>query len=460
VGSIGAPIPDVVWSGMRGIAGVPGCVVLQPTTLCNLACEYCYLPDRAFHRPMSEAVARATAEAVNPWAAGNPGFSVVWHGGEPLAAGRPVLASLMAPFVGVEHDIQTNATLINDVWCEFFRENDVRVSISVDGPEILNANRVTRGSTPAYKRIMKGVAALRRHGVPFSALCVVNTPRPGLARELYDYFLDLGCDGLGISMEEHEGVNDRCNDRESGAVRAFWSELLAAWRTDPRIRIREMDHSLDYVAAVLAGTADQILPPAIDPMPMVAVDGRVFVLSPELAGFNDPGYGDFSSGNVLKTPLSEILGEVSASREVPDSVSWITEFMRGIEGCRTGCPYFGFCGGAHAANRYFEHGRFDGTQTNHCRSSKIYLLQGVVDHLEQAVTGSEPECAGFAGRSGDVVTQRILRLSDGLRRLLDDLAVARGISTREANPSGSCGITGDSREGGSSSFYGWHNRPR
>ena len=32
---------------MRGIATVPGYVVMQPTTLCNLDCTYCYLPHRA-----------------------------------------------------------------------------------------------------------------------------------------------------------------------------------------------------------------------------------------------------------------------------------------------------------------------------------------------------------------------------------------------------------------------------
>ena len=34
-------------TGMRGIATVPSYVVMQPTTLCNLDCSYCYLPFRA-----------------------------------------------------------------------------------------------------------------------------------------------------------------------------------------------------------------------------------------------------------------------------------------------------------------------------------------------------------------------------------------------------------------------------
>ena len=75
------------WSGMRGIAAVPSYVVMQPTTLCNLDCAYCYLPFRR-GRP---------ADAGRRWPGGrrvgqrlgadNGRFSVVWHGGEPLAAG-------------------------------------------------------------------------------------------------------------------------------------------------------------------------------------------------------------------------------------------------------------------------------------------------------------------------------------------------------------------------------------
>jgi uncharacterized protein len=363
-----------LWSGMRGIAPVPGYVVMQPTTLCNLNCTYCYLPHRALDRRMPVEVARAVAGSVNPWAAADTRFSVVWHGGEPLAAGRDHLAALMAPFEGVEHHVQTNATLIDDAWCDFFQAHDMRVSVSVDGPEALNAARVTRGGAPAYGRIIRGVEALRRRGIGFSALCVVSAPRPGLATELYAYFLDLGCDVLGINIEEQEGVNARSNDFGADAVRAFWAELVGAWRAEPRIHVREIEWTLRYAGGVLDGSADEVLPRALDPIPTIAADGRIFLLSPELAGFHDARYGDFSSGNVLATPLSEILAAAAAS------ASWVPEYLAGVEACRATCPYFGFCGGGHAANRYFEHGRFDGTQTNHCRNSKIQLLEGVLDH--------------------------------------------------------------------------------
>jgi uncharacterized protein len=362
---------------MRGIAPVPGYVVLQPTTLCNLDCTYCYLPHRALDRRMPVEVARAVAADVNGWARAGGRFSVVWHGGEPMAAGRDHLAALMDPFDGVEHHIQTNATLIDDAWCELFAARQVRVSVSVDGPAGHNAARRTRGGAPAYDRIARGVEVLRRHGLPFSALCVVTDPRPGLAGELYRYVLDLGCDVLGVNVEEQEGVNLRANAHPAEAVRAFWAELVDAWRAEPRIHVREIEWSLRYAAAALAGEADALLPRELDPIPTIAADGRVFVLSPELAGFTDPRYGDFSAGTVLAEPLREILARAARP------AGWVAEFVEGVEACRAACPYFGFCGGAHAANRYFEHGRFDVTETNHCRNSKIRLLEGVLDHARE-----------------------------------------------------------------------------
>ena len=108
---------------------------------------------------MPVAVAEAVAETANAWAKQSDRFSVVWHGGEPLAAGREHLAALMAPFEGVEHHIQTNATLIDDEWCEFFLEHEIEIGLSVDGPPERTALRVDRAGRPAYERIMQGVAA-------------------------------------------------------------------------------------------------------------------------------------------------------------------------------------------------------------------------------------------------------------------------------------------------------------
>ncbi len=264
---------------------MPSYVVMQPTTLCNLDCTYCYLPHRAMNTRMPATVASAVAATVNEWARTAPRFSVVWHGGEPLATGREHLAQLMAPFVGVEHHIQTNATLIDDPWCDFFLAHDVHIGLSIDGPRSFTERRVTRAGQPAYDRILAGVAMLRRRRLPFAALCVVSDPTPELAPTLYEYFSELGCTVLGVNVEEQEGVNLRSNQHDSDLVRGFWSELTAAWRRDPRLEVREVEWALRFAGATLAGEADTLLPRRHDPIPTVAHDGAVVLLSPELAGF-------------------------------------------------------------------------------------------------------------------------------------------------------------------------------
>ncbi|MCP9987012.1 hypothetical protein LUX01_10175 [Streptomyces sudanensis] len=70
--------------------------------------------------------------------------------------------------------------------------------------------------------------------------------------------------------------------------------------------------------------------------------------------------------------------------EAEERTPWITEFWNGVDACRATCPTFAFCGGAHAANRYFEHdGRFDGTRTRYCTTAKIALLEGVARHVRE-----------------------------------------------------------------------------
>ncbi|MEU3404750.1 cyclophane-forming radical SAM peptide maturase AmcB [Streptomyces sp. NPDC006670] len=361
------------------LATVPRSVIMQPTTLClPMNCAYCYLPFRKTRNLMALPVAEAVATSVNPWAAARRGFEVVWHGGEPLATGREHLAALMAPFEGVRHSLQTNAALVDGSWCEFFLAHDVHVGVSIDGPQDMNAHRVTLAGHPGFNVTMRGIERLRRHGIPFSAIAVVSDPDPANASRFYEFFADLGVTALGVNVEEEEGVNVGPRRADHSRAVEFWAALADAWRARPVVRLREIQRVLNFASAVL-DAQDAAPTPATalwDPLPTVAHDGGVVMLSPELAGFGDDRFGDFTAGNVLNDGLDVLVAE--AEQRSP----WIAEFWQGVDACRATCPTFAFCGGAHAANRYFEHGgRFDGTRTRYCTTAKIALLEGVARHV-------------------------------------------------------------------------------
>ncbi|PKW18461.1 uncharacterized protein A8926_6547 [Saccharopolyspora spinosa] len=264
----------------------PSSVILQPTTLCNLDCRHCYLLHRKENQSMSPAVARAVAESVRSWSQGRP-VDIVWHGGEPLATGRERLGVLFDQFAGLDvvHSVQTNAVLIDDAWSAWLAERGVRVGVTVDGAEQDNAARVDRGGRPAFPRIERGIRRLVADGHDVSMIAVVSDPTPERARWLYESVAELGARWLGVNIEEREGVNERRIAHEFGQVRAFWSALIEPWSSDSRVELRDLERVLSYVGGVLDGCATDG-PPGIDPLPTVAWNGAVTLISPELAALS------------------------------------------------------------------------------------------------------------------------------------------------------------------------------
>ncbi|RPK65323.1 cyclophane-forming radical SAM peptide maturase AmcB [Streptomyces sp. ADI95-17] len=369
-------------TGRARLARSASAVLMQPTTLCNLDCSYCYLPDRKVARRMSVEVAEAVATGVREWSGRHP-VTVAWHGGEPLAMDPAHFRSLVAAFGpgeahSVVHKVTTNATRVDDVWCEVFSQVPVQVTVSIDGPGAANASRTDRAGRPSTARAMRGIDALRRAGIGFNIIAVVSDLSAGAADRLYRFACELGCESLAVNLAETKGVYAGGRLPQTGAI-DFWQELAASWQADPRIRIRDLDHAYTYIREELSGIAAQRADRPIKPLPLVTWDGHYLPVGAELAGFHSPRHGPFTAGNVLRTPLA-----VLAARA--EQVPWVAEAMAGIANCRTRCEYFTYCRGGQVANKYFETGRLDATETAYCRTSKISLLEGILRHAERPRT--------------------------------------------------------------------------
>lgn len=330
---------------------------------------------------MLPAVAYAVARSVETWAQ-HTTIDICWHGGEPLAAGRDHLGRLMNAFKGspVKHSVQTNASLINERWIEFLIDRDVRVGVSIDGPPDDNTHRVDRAGKPSFDRVLRSLRLLIEAGQEIAIIAVVSDPSPLRAQRLYRFVAELGVAWLGVNIEEREGVNQRRTAPASVDVIGFWSELTTLWRKDPVVRVRELERVIGHADHVLSRKSNKVTSP-IDPLPTVTWNGDVTLISPELAGFNSRRLGNFDCGNVTEVPLDKLIAE--GLRRV-----WVQEFKTGVEKCRASCGYFEFCGGGPPANRYFEHGRLDGTETDYCRNSKIALIEGVLESVGNVATAN------------------------------------------------------------------------
>jgi uncharacterized protein len=79
------------------------------------------------------------------------------------------------PGVTVGHTMQTNGTLLNEAWCEFFREHHFLIGLSLEGPQAMHDTyRVDKGGAPTFHRVLCAARLLQEHKVEFNILTTVN----------------------------------------------------------------------------------------------------------------------------------------------------------------------------------------------------------------------------------------------------------------------------------------------
>ncbi|MFD8500408.1 cyclophane-forming radical SAM peptide maturase AmcB [Amycolatopsis sp. NPDC059657] len=357
------------------LSGAPTAIILQPTSLCPLNCTYCYLPQRHLSQRMTPTIAAAIAANIpDDWSAQAP-VEIVWHGGEPLAIGRERLIELLAPFEQlrthgrVRHVVQTSATLIDDAWCAVLTDYDFAVGVSLDGPEHANRHRVDRRGRPVFDRTLAGIETLRRHGLDVTILAVVSADNAA-ASETLDFLAGTGCTRIGFNIEAAEAANRDAHTPPLDQARRFWRDALEWGETHPQVEIRELERLLRFLAL---DKQHRDADTRHDPLPTIGFNGDVVLLSPELLGVHEPRYSDFVAGNVTTEPLPQILRRAAEA-------GYVREFLDGVARCKASCEFFAWCQGAHAGNRYFEHGTFTATETNHCQTTYQAPVLALHDH--------------------------------------------------------------------------------
>ena len=297
-------------------------------SLCNLDCHYCYYLDKAEmyggREPrMSEDVLETVVrEYINSNDVSEVTFH--WHGGEPLVMGldffrRAVeLERKYADGKVVHNTLQTNGTLIDSTWAEFFRRNDFLVGISIDGPRDLHDKyRKDKGGNPSFDKVLKGLLLLRSAGVEFNTLSTVNKQSEGRGLETYQFLKSLGSHYMQfMPVMEHVLYRKKSSPiivdpSTEGAQTAPWSvssrgfgrflcEIFDYWvRNDVgRYFVGQFDATLASWMGVMPGTC--IYAPSCGGNVVVEHNGDVYPCDHFV-------YPRYRLGNILESPLRSIM---------------------------------------------------------------------------------------------------------------------------------------------------------
>ena len=377
--------------------GPIGLVVVQSTSLCNLDCSYCYLPDRQKKRVFDLDMLPLLMQRIleSPYA--GPEFSLVWHAGEPLTlptswydqATEIIYRSLDrfgAQDIQFDQHVQTNATLINDAWCDCFHRNRLIVGISVDGPEdIHDAHRRFRNGRGSHALAMKGIETLHRNDVHFHCISVLTAEAMEQPERMYRFFRDHGINDVGFNVEEQEGINTSSSMQGADMEAKYRDFLRAFWRLSEQDGYPVILREFDQVISLIQGNQRMTQNELNRPFSILSVDsqGNFSTFDPELLSVASDRYGSFNLGNIRDLSLLD-------STQTPRFRQLMDDMSAGVDRCHDGCEYFGLCGGGNGSNKFWEHGTLASSETNACRFGTQIPVQVLLERFEEGPPLQQP----------------------------------------------------------------------
>lgn len=189
-------------------------------SMCNLRCTYCYYLEKSKLYPHQNRMSDEVLELyiknyITSQPTENPRVVFAWQGGEPTLLGveffeRAIeLQQKHSDARRIENTMQTNGMLIDERWATFFKVRDFLIGISIDGPQDLHdAYRKNQAGGGSWKRVMQSIELLKKHGVRFNTLTVVNRLNAEHPLRVYNFLKSIGSDWMQfIPIQERKATD-------------------------------------------------------------------------------------------------------------------------------------------------------------------------------------------------------------------------------------------------------------
>lgn len=289
-------------------------------------------------------------EYVKQYYAAQPGPDVEfgWQGGEPLLMGLDFfkkIVELQQKHLPVgwkfTNTLQTNGTLLTPEWCNFLRENNFLVGISIDGPrELHDCYRFTKGQNPSFDKVMNGLRLLQEHKVEYNILCVVNNVNGEKPLDVYHFFKETGANYIQFIpiVERLEGgkVTDRTVPPE--VYGQFLSAIFDEWIFNDIGKI--FVQIIEECFRVWLG-----YPASLCIFRELCGDAFVLEHNGDLYSCDHFVFKEYNLGNIMDTPLGELIELPFQKKFQSDKKDTLTQYC-------LNCDVRFICNGGCLKNRF------------------------------------------------------------------------------------------------------------
>ena len=172
------------------------------TTACNQKCIYCQANNGKDFTPIT--MSKETAEKAVDIALQSPSrfLNFEFQGGEPLLNFEIIkhIISYAEANKGkheITYNIVTNLTLITDEILEYFVQNKVDISTSLDGPEFVhNSNRPFQNGQGTFETVVKALERIKEKGMKVGAIQTTTRASLPYPKEIVRTYQKLGFDNI------------------------------------------------------------------------------------------------------------------------------------------------------------------------------------------------------------------------------------------------------------------------
>lgn len=319
--------------------------IIKPVNFaCNLSCSYCYTKGINDHRSENfKIMSNSTlGRVINFFCSEREYTEFIWHGGEPLLAGLNFYEEAIRyqlPWIRkgkkIANSIQSNGTLLDEKWVDFFRTNNFRVGVSIDGiPEHHNEMRKYKDGTGSFNDVMMGIKLLQEADIFSGIICCVNTYNHRFPIETLNFFVSNGIKKLKFNRIRGKLNKVRVPDGSISFEKyvTFLLSVLDYWIKidDTELEIRELQCIIELMLGGI--TRDCVISGECHKYCTVYSDGSIYSCD------SFPKREDLRFGTVIDTPeeiktsitFQKFLTLSNAMRNQCDTCEWYNI-------CRGGC---------------------------------------------------------------------------------------------------------------------------
>jgi uncharacterized protein len=357
---------------------------------CNMDCTYCYYLDKktiykqCSDFAMSDEVLEIFTRQYIESQPGNVLFT--WHGGEPLLRGIEFYKkafSLQTRFSNgkhIENTIQTNGLLITEDWCRFFKDNNILVGISIDGPEhIHDKYRKLKNGNPTFALVMQAIELFQKYDVQFNNLSVVSDYGSRFPLQVYNFFKEIGSKYMQFTpVVECRAKSIRLDKLQVLAVHESNESMVTAWSVaslaygqfltaifDEWVSKDVGEYFVQFFDSVLANWCG--LAPGVCTLTKDCGYGAVLEHNGDIYVCDHYVFPEYRLGNLKKTAIHEVMFSEKHKLFGAKKMGSLTD------DCKS-CAYVKLCNGECPKNRFAVSSSGESGQNYLCAGLKHFFL--------------------------------------------------------------------------------------